>query len=117
MERVDGLGLDGGVPVHEVVVLLRCGPPEPCCITRDTMVCMADVSIRDLRNHGGDVVDRVERGESFVVTRSGKPVAELRPLGPQGLPVAELIRRRANLPVVDPESLRRDIDAAIDPSL
>jgi prevent-host-death family protein len=78
---------------------------------------MADVSIRDLRNHGGDVVDRVERGERFVVTRSGRPVAELRPLGAAGLPVAELIRRRVHLPVVDPESLRRDVDEAIDSAL
>jgi prevent-host-death family protein len=78
---------------------------------------MGDVSIRELRNHGGDVVDRVERGESFVVTRSGKPVAELRPLGSPGLPVAELIRRRAHLPFVDPESVRRDVDAAVDSSL
>ena len=78
---------------------------------------MADVSIRDLRNHGGDVVDRVVRGERLVVTRSGKPVAELRPLGVQGLPVTELIRRRAHLPFIDPESLRRDVDAAIDSTL
>ncbi|MGK2959248.1 MAG: type II toxin-antitoxin system Phd/YefM family antitoxin [Acidimicrobiales bacterium] len=78
---------------------------------------MADVSIRDLRNHGGDVVNRVERGERFVVTRSGKPVAELRPLGGKALPIAELIRRRVHLPVVDPEALRRDIDSAIDASL
>jgi prevent-host-death family protein len=78
---------------------------------------VADVSIRDLRNHGGDVVDRVARGERFVVTRSGRPVAELRPLGVEALPVAELIRRRAHLPVVDPAVLRRDVDAVIDPSL
>jgi prevent-host-death family protein len=81
------------------------------------MTVMGDVSIRDLRNHGGDVVDRVERGERVVVTRSGRPVAELRPLGSRGLPVAELIRRRAHLPSVDPESMRRDIDVAIDSSL
>lgn len=78
---------------------------------------MGDVSIRDLRNHGGDVVDRVERGERIVVTRSGRPVAELRPLGAAGVPVEELIRRRAHLPVVDPESLRRDVDAVIDSAL
>ena len=78
---------------------------------------MADVSIRDLRNHGGDVVDRVMRGERFVVTRSGKPVAELRPLGAQGVPVGELIRRRTHLPFIDPESFRHDVDAAIDSSL
>jgi antitoxin (DNA-binding transcriptional repressor) of toxin-antitoxin stability system len=63
------------------------------------------------------VVDRVARGERFVVTRSGKPVAELRPLGAEALPVAELIRRRAHLPVVDPDALRRDLDESVDPSL
>ena len=40
------------------------------------------VSIRELRNHGGDVVDRVAAGENLTVTRPGKPVAELRPVGP-----------------------------------
>jgi len=78
---------------------------------------MAGVSIRDLRNHGGEVVDRAARGERIVVTRSGKPVAELRPLGSDAVPLAELIRRRSHLPVVDPAVLRHDVDAAIDASL
>lgn len=78
---------------------------------------MVDVSIRELRNHGGDVVDRVARGERVTVTRSGKPVAELRPLGAGGVPVAELVRRRAHLPEVDPVALREDLDAVIDGSL
>lgn len=72
------------------------------------------MSIRELRNHGGDVIDRVARGERLTVTRSGKPVAELRPLGPEVVSAAELIRRRAHLPAVDPEALRRDVDAVID---
>ena len=75
---------------------------------------MADVSMRDLRNHGGDVVDRVVRGERVTVTRSGKPVAELRPLGPSAVPISELVRRRLNLPKVDSDSLRADIDASVD---
>lgn len=78
---------------------------------------MADVSIRDLRNHGGEVVDRVARGERVTVTRSGKPVAELRPLGPPPTSVAELMRRRRHLPVVDPTALRADVDSVIDSSL
>lgn len=41
---------------------------------------VADVTVRDLRNHGGQVLERVERGETMVVTRDGRPVAELRPL-------------------------------------
>lgn len=36
--------------------------------------------MRELRNHGGDVLSRVEKGESVVVTRDGVPVGELRPL-------------------------------------
>jgi len=41
---------------------------------------MDTVTVRDLRNNGGDVLRRVERGERIVVTRDGEPAAELRPL-------------------------------------
>lgn len=78
---------------------------------------MSEVSIRDLRNHGGDVLDRVARGERVIVTRSGKPVAELRPLGRTPLSAEELVRRWHRLPLVDPDDLRRDVDALIDPSI
>ena len=78
---------------------------------------MADVSIRELRNHGGDVVDRVAGGEYVTITRRGKQVAELRPLRSTAVPVADLVRRRAHLPQVDPAELRRDVDEVIDASL
>ncbi len=78
---------------------------------------MATASIRDLRNSGGEVVDRVTRGERVTITRNGKPVAELRPLRNPPLPTAELVARRSHLPHVDPEALRSDIDALVDPSL
>jgi prevent-host-death family protein len=78
---------------------------------------VADVSIRELRTHGGEVVDRVARGELVTVTRRGKQVAELRPLRADAVPIAELVRRRAKLPVLDPADLRRDLDAVIDPGL
>ena len=32
---------------------------------------MTSVSIRDLRNHGGEIIDRVEHGEAVRVTRDG----------------------------------------------
>ncbi len=41
---------------------------------------MAEASIRELRNHGGEVIDRVAAGERVTITRDGKAVAELRPL-------------------------------------
>ena len=50
--------------------------------------------MRDLRNKGGEVLDRVERGERVVVTRDGRAVAELRPLPRRSPGPAELIERR-----------------------
>jgi prevent-host-death family protein len=78
---------------------------------------VADVSIRDLRNHGGDVIDRVEAGEHLTVTRDGKPVAELSPLAPRPIGRAALLKRWSRLPAVDPRRLRNDLDEVIDPSL
>lgn len=77
---------------------------------------MAEVTIRELRNHGGDVIDRVERGEEVTVTRAGRPVAELRPLRSAGRSREQLIQRRRALPPVDPVELRLAVDAVIDPS-
>ncbi|MGO1591074.1 MAG: type II toxin-antitoxin system Phd/YefM family antitoxin [Ancrocorticia sp.] len=78
---------------------------------------MSTVSVRDLRNHGGDVLERVARGESIVVTRDGSPAAQLTPLRRPSAPPSELIERRRRLPRVDPESLRHDIDTLLDPTL
>jgi prevent-host-death family protein len=78
---------------------------------------MSSVSVRDLRNHGGEVLDRVARGETLTVTRDGAEVAELRPRPRPSVSTAELIERRRHLPTVDPELLKRDIDEVMDPGL
>lgn len=78
---------------------------------------MSDVSIRDLRNRGGEIVDRVARGEHVTITRSGKAVATLLPVRRTALAVEALIARWRQLPPVDPERLRRDIDQTLDPAL
>lgn len=78
---------------------------------------MAEVTIRELRNHGGAVVDRVAAGEHVIVTRSGRPVAELRPVRASGMTTAVLLRRWRRVPPMDPVGLRRDLDALIDPAL
>lgn len=87
------------------------------CLTGDTLVDVNTVTVRDLRNNGGEVLRRVEHGERIVVTRDGAPVAELRPLPRSSASPTELIRRRKNLPRVNPDALRRDIDNLIDPTL
>jgi len=76
-----------------------------------------EVSIRDLRNNGGAVVDRVERGESLIVTRDGRPVAELRPLPRPPRITSEFLALWAKLPPIDAEQFRRDVDDFIDMSL
>ena len=78
---------------------------------------MSEVTIRELRNHGGEVVDRAARGERLTITRAGVPVAELRPLPHPPLAARTLLARWNRLPPVDPSTLRADIDAYLDPSL
>lgn len=78
---------------------------------------MTDVSIRELRNHGGEVVDRAAGGEQITITRAGKAVAELRPASRSPLTASSLLARWRGLPAVDPATVRADIDATIDSSL
>jgi prevent-host-death family protein len=78
---------------------------------------MIAVTIRDLRNHGGEVVDRVLAGEHLIVTRDGRPVAELRPVHRPRLDAANLLARWRHLPHVDPAAFRADIDNVVDPGL
>jgi len=75
---------------------------------------VTDVSIRELRNHGGDVVDRATRGEPITITRAGKAVAELRPVASGGLSAEALLARWRALPALDPVALRADIEEIVD---
>lgn len=78
---------------------------------------MAEVTVRELRNDGGRVLDRVERGESLTVTRDGHAVAELRPVPRRPVRASALLSRWRRLAHVDAARLRADIDATLDPSL
>jgi prevent-host-death family protein len=78
---------------------------------------VTEVSIRELRNHGGDVVDRAARGEQITITRTGKAVAELRGLSRAPLSAEALLKRWRLLPHVDSIALRKDIDELLDAGL
>ncbi|MEX1344682.1 MAG: type II toxin-antitoxin system prevent-host-death family antitoxin [Candidatus Limnocylindrales bacterium] len=78
---------------------------------------MADVTIRELRNKGGEVIERVIGGEILTVTRGGTPVARLVPITDRPLTTEALLKRWQHLPPMDYDSLRRDLDEIIDPSL
>ena len=75
------------------------------------------MTVRELRNHGGDVLTRVAAGESVIITRDGAQVAELRPLRRRAVSTLDLIARRSALPLVDPSRLQGDIDSVLDSSL
>ncbi len=78
---------------------------------------MALVTIRELRNKGGEVVERAARGEEITITRAGKPVAALRGLDAPALTADVLLSRWRHLPIVDPSVLRRDVDDVLDATM
>jgi prevent-host-death family protein len=78
---------------------------------------MAEVSIRELRNRGGEVVDRAARGEEITITRSGRAVAKLRAVAHPPLSAQSLLTRWHRLPSVDPVALRADVDDIMDARL
>ena len=71
---------------------------------------MDEVTVQELQDSGDAVIDRVHAGERLTVTRSGRPVAELRPLPRRGPDPAALLDRWHKLPHIDPVAFRRDID-------
>lgn len=75
---------------------------------------------RELRNENAKVIEAVTAGETFVVTRNGEPVAELRPIraGRRTFisrdEVAALARAAVRL---DHHQFRADLDRSIDQGL
>lgn len=78
---------------------------------------MSEATVRELRNQGGRVLDRVLAGEHVTITRDGRPVARLEPLTGARLSARALVERFRLLPDVEPERLRRDVDALLDQRL
>ena len=78
---------------------------------------MGTVTIPDLRNHGGKIVDRVEAGETLTVTRAGKPVAELTRIKRPKLTSEEFFARWRHLEPVDPVKFRADVDKLFDTTI
>ncbi len=75
---------------------------------------------RELRNNNAKVIEEVVAGESFVVTRNGVPVAELRPVRTTRrnfVPKNEIVSLAAASPHVDFEEFRTDLDRAVDQGL
>ena len=78
------------------------------------------IAQRELRNNNADILNRVEAGESFVVTRNGVAVADVVPhadrSGPPAFPKTKdlVARRQAAAPAPDREAWLRDIHEMAD---
>lgn len=76
------------------------------------------ITQRELRNQSAQVLREVEAGRTFVVTRNGTPVAELRPIRPRRfVPRAMIADAAARAPRIDARQFRADLDAVIDQRL
>jgi prevent-host-death family protein len=75
-----------------------------------------EISQRDLRTRSREIMDAVEHGQSFTVTRDGHRIAELVPLRRRRrlVPRAEFVAMSRNAPGVDLEAFRADQHAAVD---
>ncbi|MGF1430117.1 type II toxin-antitoxin system Phd/YefM family antitoxin [Kitasatospora sp. LaBMicrA B282] len=72
---------------------------------------MKTITQREFRNNSAAVMDSVEAGETFHITRNGVEVAELRPLGRRRrLTAEELVARHVRLPRVDYAQMREEAD-------
>jgi antitoxin (DNA-binding transcriptional repressor) of toxin-antitoxin stability system len=73
---------------------------------------MRDLTQRELRNSSAAVMDAVERGETFRITRHGAVVAELRPVDTSPFAIMTKVKEAfVRLPAGGFESLRADADA------
>ncbi|PQM51480.1 type II toxin-antitoxin system Phd/YefM family antitoxin [Mycolicibacter virginiensis] len=78
------------------------------------------IAQRELRNDNAKVIDAVVAGETFVVTRNGEPVAELRPVRAVRrtfIPRSEVAALAATAVRIDHRQFRADLDRLIDQGL
>jgi prevent-host-death family protein len=74
-----------------------------------------EITQRELRNESGEIMRRLDRGDSFVVTRRGDPVGELIPLRRRRfVPAEDAVAMFAGAPPVDLDRLRDDLDRLAD---
>ncbi len=78
------------------------------------------IAQRELRNDNARVIEAVAAGETFVVTRNGIPIAELRPIRTirrSAVPKPELMALASSGPHVDLRQFRADLDRLVDQGL
>lgn len=76
---------------------------------------MREITQRQLRNESGEIMRELDRGESFLVTRNGAPVGELRPIRRSRFVPAEVaIAAFSGVGSIDHKQFQVDIDRHLD---
>jgi len=96
-----------------------CRRPVPTGVAPSATLCdmgAEEITQRDLRSRSREIMDSVEHGQSFTVTRDGYPIGELIPLRRRRRFVSrqEFAAMSRNAPDVGLEAFRVDQDAAAD---
>ena len=90
-------------------------PFHRCSTTCYTATMSETITQRELRNGSGEIMRRLDEGESFVVTRNGVPVGELTPLRRLRFVTAESVSEIfRTAPAIDAERFRSDLDVIAD---
>ncbi|SDD97592.1 type II toxin-antitoxin system Phd/YefM family antitoxin [Glycomyces harbinensis] len=72
---------------------------------------METITQRELRNNSAAIMDAVEHGQTFVITRNGVEVAEVRPRNRRRkLTTAELVEKLRRVPKLDYAEMRTEAD-------
>ncbi len=81
-----------------------------------SMAAQPEITQRDLRNRSREIMDAVERGQAFTVTRDGHRIGELIPLRKRRRFVTreEFAAMSRGAPALDLEAFRADQEAALE---
>jgi prevent-host-death family protein len=73
------------------------------------------ITQQDLRNDNAEIMRRLIKGESFIITSNGRPVGELNPLHrPRFVSSIAAAAMFSSAPPNDAKRFRKDIDSVVD---
>ncbi|MDR8408977.1 type II toxin-antitoxin system prevent-host-death family antitoxin [Nonomuraea sp. 3-1Str] len=73
-----------------------------------------EINQRDLKNRTGEIMDAIERGKSFTLTRHGHQIATVIPISRRRtfVPKERFLAVFENAPIIDDEEFEADVRAA-----
>jgi antitoxin (DNA-binding transcriptional repressor) of toxin-antitoxin stability system len=74
-----------------------------------------ELTQRELQNRSGEIMRALDDGESFMVTRNGVPVGELKPVRRRRFVARDsVVEAFANAAAIDVHHFRADLDRFVD---